>query len=83
MNYIRSNIIKRINTQLNETFKHPKNVCMTYNEHAKFSFQLSYVFLKGASQGVIHSIYPDTCITYAQDTIEEANKLLNNSGCKD
>ena len=83
MSYIKHNIFKKIDTRFNNTFKHPKNVCMTYTEHAKFSFYLSYVFLKGATQGIIHSLYPDSYITYAQDTIKEVNKLLENSGCKD
>ena len=33
--------------------------------------------------GLIHSIHPDSYVTYAQDTIKEVNKLLNDSGCKD
>ena len=83
MSYIKYNIFEKIDKKFKDTFEHPKNVCMTYTEHAKVSFNLSYIFLKGATQGVIHSFYPDSYITYAQDTIKEADILLNESGCKD
>ena len=51
---------------------------MTYTEHAKFSFYLSFVFLKGATKRNNTFIYPDIYITYAQDTIKEVNNLLKN-----
>tara|TARA_B100000900_G_C20161448_1_gene546100 strand:+ start:349 stop:600 length:252 start_codon:yes stop_codon:yes gene_type:complete len=83
MSYVKYNIFEKVGNTIFNPFKHPANVCMTYAEHAKFSFYLSFVFFKAASKGVIHSIYPDIYITYAQDTIKEVNNLLKNSGCKD
>ena len=75
-------IFEKIDKTFNNIFKHPTSVCMTYTEHAKFSFYISYVFLKGSVMGLIHSVHPDSYITYAQDTIKEVNKLLNDYGCK-
>jgi len=51
---------------------------MTYLQHAKFSFQLSFLFLKGAIKGIIHSIYPDVLLTYSGDSIKEIDFLLRN-----
>ena len=44
-------------------FIHPKNVCMTYFQHMKFSLNLSYRFFKGSIFAFIHAIYPDIYIT--------------------
>ena len=53
-------------------FKHPKEVCMTYLEHMKFSLYLSYMFGKASFCALIHAVYPDILITTSSDTI---NKL--------
>lgn len=53
-------------------FKHLKDVGMTYVEHMKFSFYLSYMFGKASFCALIHGVYPDILITISSDTI---NKL--------
>lgn len=53
-------------------FKHLKDVGMTYVEHMKFSFYLSYMFGKASFCALVHGVYPDILITTSSDTI---NKL--------
>jgi hypothetical protein len=53
-------------------FKHLKDVRMTYVEHIKFSFYLSYMFGKASFSALVHGVYPDILITTSSDTI---NKL--------
>jgi len=72
------NTKKRINDFFDDKFEHPSEVNMTYLQHAKFSFQLSFLFLKGAIKGIIHSIYPDVLLTYSGDSIKEIDFLLRN-----
>ena len=40
-------------------FNHPKNVCMTYWQHFKFSMYISYLLARGSVSAVGHAIYPD------------------------
>lgn len=77
------NLIENLDKKMDEKFSHPKNVCMTYTEHFKFSFYLSFVFLKASVQGIIHSFYPDIYKSYAQDTILITQKFLKTNGCVD
>ena len=55
-------------------FKHPKEVCMTYFEHMKFSLYLSYMFGKASFCALIHAVYPDILITTSSDTIDKLFK---------
>jgi|TARA_B110001450_G_scaffold247060_1_gene261711 hypothetical protein len=68
----------RINNFFNDKFEHPNEVNMTYLQHAKFSFQISFLFLKGAIKGIVHSIYPDVLITYSGDSMREIDLFLKN-----
>ena len=64
-------------------FKHPKEVCMTYWQHARLSFNFSYMFLKASKEAFIHAIYPDKYITSTTDTVNEIKDILEKSGCRD
>ena len=64
-------------------FRHPKEVCMTYWQHARLSFNFSYMFLKASKEAFIHAIYPDKYITSTTDTVKEITKILEESGCRD
>lgn len=66
----------------NYFFKHPKSVCMTYIEHFKFSFFLSYMLALGSFKALIHAILPDFYITSSSDLVEELKFKIENSGCK-
>jgi len=63
-------------------FIHPKNVCMTYFQHMKFSLNLSYRFFKGSIFAFIHAIYPDIYITYSSDLINDIQKDMKKIGCR-
>lgn len=63
-------------------FEHPKNVCMTYAEHMKFSLGLSKDFFVGFFKAFIHALYPDVFITSTTDILREMQEKLDNSGCK-
>ena len=51
---------------------------MTYNEHMKFSFNLSFIFLKASYQAFIHGLFPEIYITGSTDTSKKVSDLLNN-----
>ena len=63
-------------------FEHPKNVCMTYFEHMKFSLYLSYSFFKASIAALIHGFYPDILETYSSDLIIRINKDMSKIGCR-
>ena len=56
-------------------FKHPKNVCMTYFQHARLSLYFSYLFSKGAILAIIHAIIPDIAVSSTSDTIKQINDI--------
>lgn len=57
--------------------EHPTNVGMTYNEHMKFSFNLSFIFLKASYQAFIHGLFPEIYITGSTDSSKKVSDLLN------
>jgi len=63
-------------------FSHPKNVCMTYTEHMKFSLQLSKDFFVGGVKAIVHAFYPDAYITSTTDILNEMQEKLDNAGCR-
>ena len=77
------NLIEKLDETMDKKFLHPKNVCMTYTEHLKFSLHLSFILFKGSIKGLIHSFYPDVYKTYAQDVIKITSHLLESNGCVD
>jgi hypothetical protein len=64
------------------SFKHPKDVCMSYLEHMKFSLYLSYMFGKASFCALIHAIYPDILITTSSDTINKLTFEMKQIGCR-
>ena len=64
-------------------FRHPKDVCMTYFEHARLSLYFSYLFSKGAVLAIVHAIIPDIATTSTSETVKTINAILNDSGCRD
>lgn len=56
---------------------------MTYWQHARLSFNFSYMFLKASKEAFIHAIYPDKYITSTTDTVNEIKDILEKSGCRD
>ncbi len=62
-------------------FKHPSKVCLSYFDHMKFSFHLSYQFSKASVFAFIHGIYPDIFITHSTDTIKKLTDDMKNIGC--
>ena len=64
-------------------FKHPNSVCLTYWEHMKFSFYLSYTFLNASFYAFIHGIYPDIFITHSSDTIKKISEDMKMIGCRE
>ena len=63
-------------------FEHPKNVCMTYFEHMKFSLYVSYNFFKGSIAALIHAFYPDILETYSSDLIIRIDTDMKKVGCR-
>ena len=63
-------------------FQHPKNVCLTYWQHMKFSLYLSYKFFIASIVAFIHAIYPDIFITNSSDIIKELSHEMKKIGCR-
>ena len=64
-------------------FRHPKQVCMTYFQHAKLSLYFSYLFSKGAVLAIVHAIIPDIAVTSTSDTVQEVQRILVTAGCRE
>ena len=64
-------------------FDHPKEVCMTYYEHFIFSISISYKLLKGSMKAAIHAVLPNLYETSSSDLLNDLQKILMDSGCKD
>jgi hypothetical protein len=63
-------------------FLHPKNVCMTYFQHFRFSMYLCSLFCKGAFFALLHSFLPDFFITSSSDIVNNIQNLIKESGCR-
>ena len=63
-------------------FSHPKNVCMTYFQHFRFSMYLCSLFCKGAFFALLHSFLPDFFITSSSDIVNNIQNLIKESGCR-
>lgn len=72
-----------MNRLLNKLFNHPKQVCMTYTEHMKFSLGLSLDFAKASGAAIIHAFFPDFFITNSSDTIKNIANKMEKVGCRD
>ena len=68
---------------LNRLFSHPKQVCMTYTEHMKFSLGLSLDFAKSSGAAIIHAFLPDYYVTNSSDTIKNITEKMEKVGCRD
>lgn len=63
-------------------FSHPKNVCMTYVEHCKFSLNVSFLLLSGSCKSFIHAFLPNLFILSSTKLVKDLDVILKNSGCK-
>ena len=61
---------------------HPKNVCMTYFSHLKFSFYISLLLLKGSYRALIHAFFPFLYIKSSTELVILLEKKLDETGCK-
>ena len=64
-------------------FIHPKQVGLTYFQHMRFSFYLSYKFTTASVCALVHGIYPDILITHSSDTVQELNNEIQEMRKKD
>ena len=60
---------------------HPNSVCMSYIQHFKFSFGLSFYFLKKSFQSLLHAVYPACYITSSSDVPKELSIKFEHVGC--
>ena len=60
---------------------HPRKVCMTYIDHAKFSGNLGIKLLVGSLKALIHAIIPELYKTSTSDLVNEIKTDIENSGC--
>lgn len=66
---------------LNLFLEHPKSVNLTYLEHAKLSFTLSFKFYMASIKAIVHAIFPFLFIkssTQMVYDIENQIKTRNN-----
>lgn len=58
------------------SFKHLKEVEMSYCEHFNRSFEFSIKFFVSSIKACVHAIYPDVFTTSTTDSIKELSKVL-------
>lgn len=61
---------------------HVKSVCMTYKEHMVFSLSISKKFLNGVCYSLIHSFFPNYCITKPSEIANDIIECIKESGCR-
>ena len=64
-------------------FKHPKNVCMTYFEHCKFSLEMALVFSYASFTAIVHAFLPDYYVDSTSKCVDYVKKRLGEVGCRD
>lgn len=64
-------------------FEHPKNVCLSYMEHLKFSMWLSYEFAVASIVAAVHAVYPDAYVTHSSDTVSRIRAAMEKIGCRE
>ena len=62
--------------------KHPKEVCMTYIDHFKFSSSISWDFLKASGCALVHAVFPCLFERTTSDTVDKIQFLLRRNGCR-
>ena len=62
--------------------KHPKDVCLTYFQHWKFSMELSGKLFIGSTKALIHAFIPFIFISSTSDLNRDIEKRLGETGCK-
>ena len=78
LNFIVTPFTKFIN---NNFYEHPKNVCMNYSTHMKFSSNLGYNLLIASGKAFIHALIPSCYITSSSDFSKYLDNELKNNGC--
>lgn len=63
-------------------FRHPKDVCLTYYQHLRFSLYVTKILFVGSIKSFIHSLLPDMFITSTTDLLSELNKEIEKIGCR-
>lgn len=66
---------------LNFFLSHPRKVCMTYLDHAKFSSNLGIKLFIGSIKALIHAIIPELYKTSTSDLVNELKIEIENAGC--
>ena len=61
---------------------HPKEVCMDYMSHLKFSGNICFKLLIGSFKAFVHAILPEYFKTSTTELIDELGVELITSGCK-
>ena len=56
-------------------WEHPKQVCMSYMEHAALSLRLAVLFGVASVTAVVHAILPDLFVTGSSDAVRTAHRL--------
>ena len=64
-------------------FDHPASVCMTYVEHARFSFGIGVRLLVGACKAFVHAACPDRFVTSSSDLVQSLQEDMAKVGCRD
>ena len=60
----------------NPFIKHPKEVGMSYMEHARFALYLARKTFTIAIASVVHAIFPFLFVTYTSSQLNRLNNLL-------
>lgn len=60
---------------------HLNNVCMTYKQHAFFSFYISWTFLKASVCAFLHAIFPCVLTKSSSQYARFISEEIQSSGC--
>lgn len=61
---------------------HLQTVCMGYTEHARLSFALAWLFLRGAVSAAVHAIFPFVLGSSSTAYASELTRRIRAAGCE-
>ena len=62
--------------------KHPKSVCMSYEQHMRLSLRFASIFAGASLKAVAHAFFPCCFITSTSDAAQTVTDILESSGCR-
>ena len=86
LNSIANNVIKNslqyIDNANSYFTQHPKDVCMNYISHSRFSLHMAKLHAYGVYVSIVHAFFPSMYKSSVTELNNEIATILKNAGCR-